>query len=152
MTTLFTRCIATSLLLIAGVAWGQETPAQAGKNTTSASVPTAPKEVIPYAVGGKVKPPQFLRTEESSTSAELPEPSVPFRGNVLLSLWVGEDGNPSHIQVIRENNDAKRELSEMERRAVSTAKSYRFKAGTKDGKPVTTRVVMSVRFETNKKR
>jgi TonB family protein len=146
------QCIAVSFLLVAGVSWGQETPTQTGEKTSSAPVTIAPKEVVPYAVGGKVKPPQFLRKEELSTSPKLPEPSEPLNGNVLISLWVGEDGNPSHVLVVRDNNDAKRGLSEIERYAVAAAQSYRFKPGTKDGKPVTTRIMMTVNFESKKKK
>jgi periplasmic protein TonB len=89
-------------------------------------------------VGAGMMAPQVLTRYEPEYTREARK--IKYNANVLLWLVVGADGAPRNIKVIRAVGMG---LDEKAAEAVST---WRFRPGTKDGKPVPVQANIEVSF------
>ena len=89
-------------------------------------------------IGGGVSAPVLLYGVDPEFSDEARKAKV--GGNVLVSLWVDEKGNPLHVRV------AKGIGMGLDERAVAAVKLYRFKPAMENGKPVTVEMNIEVTF------
>jgi hypothetical protein len=112
-----------SVLLVAtAVATFAGTSAQ-GLDTARLSSSSAVATPHPKRVGGTVSVPALIHV-------------VAMRGlthidsGVVLSLWVGTDGVPSHIRVLLGGDSAQNEM------IIAAVEQYRFKPAMENGKPV----------------
>jgi protein TonB len=130
----------------------QTPPPETGSSSPVSSGATPAKsqpESRPMHIGGSVKPPTFIHQEQPMTDEATSDPALqgrialikrPFSGSVQISLWVDENGDPSHILVIRGLGMG------LDERAVEMARQYKFKPATKKGKPVKVEIYMDVNF------
>jgi protein TonB len=93
----------------------------------------------PRHIGGGISAPVPIYTVEPEFSEEARK--AKFQGNVLLSLWVGADGLPSHVRVIRPVGMG------LDEKAVEAVKQYRFKPAMENGKPVLVELNIEVNFQ-----
>ncbi len=93
----------------------------------------------PMHVGGGVRPPAVLSMVEAEFSEEARK--AKFSGNVLVSLWVDDKGNPSHVKVIRGVGMG------LDERAVEAVRQYKVKPATLNGKPVRVDLNIEVNFQ-----
>jgi TonB family protein len=89
-------------------------------------------------VGGNVKPPKLLKSVDPKFSETARQQK--FSGNVEIYLWVGEDGLPSHIRIVRPVGMG------LDERAVAAISQYRFAPATRDGQPVMVDLYVDVNF------
>jgi protein TonB len=92
----------------------------------------------PVHIGGSVKPPSVIYQVEPEFSEEARK--AKFSGNVQVYLWVDEQGNPSHIRVIRGVGMG------LDEKAVEAVRQYKFKPATQNGKPVKVDMYIDVNF------
>jgi len=93
----------------------------------------------PRRIGGGVSQPQLIFSVEPEFSEEARK--AKFQGNVLVNLWVGTDGLPSHVRVIRALGMG------LDEKAMEAVRQYRFKPAMENGKPVLTEVNVEVNFQ-----
>ena len=88
--------------------------------------------------GGSVSMPKVLYfvTPEFSEEAR----RAKFSGNVEVYLWIDEQGNPSHIRIVRGAGMG------LDEKAIEAVRQYKFKPAMKDGKPVKVDIYMEVDF------
>lgn len=92
-----------------------------------------------YAIGGGVSKPVLLFQPEAEFSDEARK--AKFSGNVEVYLVVDEQGNPSHIQVVRGVGLG------LDEKAIEAVRQYKFKPAMKDGKPVKVPMYIDVNFQ-----
>jgi protein TonB len=92
----------------------------------------------PKQVGGGVSAPVVIYQVDPEFSEEARKSKT--AGNVLVNLWVDENGNPSHVHVIRGIGMG------LDERAVAAVKLYKFKPAMENGKPVTVETNVEVTF------
>jgi protein TonB len=90
-------------------------------------------------VGGAVRPPVAIFTPDAEFSEEARK--AKFSGNVVVSLWVDENGNPSHIRVARGVGLG------LDEKAVEAVRQYKFKPAMLNGKPVKVDLNIEVNFQ-----
>ncbi|GGA60605.1 hypothetical protein GCM10011507_10170 [Edaphobacter acidisoli] len=90
-------------------------------------------------IGGGVSAPVLIYSVEPEFSEEARKAKV--AGNVLVSLWVDQNGLPSHVRVIRGVGMG------LDENAVAAVKQYRFKPAMENGKPVTVELNVEVNFQ-----
>ncbi|MDE3104049.1 MAG: TonB family protein [Acidobacteriota bacterium] len=93
----------------------------------------------PRRIGGGVSAPQVIYSVEPEFSEEARK--AKFAGNVLVNLWVGTDGLPSHVHVIRGVGMG------LDEKAVEAVRQYRFKPAMENGKPVLVELNIEVNFQ-----
>jgi len=93
----------------------------------------------PMHIGGGVRPPTVLRQVDPEFSEEARK--AKFSGNVQVYLWVDEQGNPSHVRVVRGVGMG------LDEKAVEAVRQYKFRPATKDGKPVKVDLYIDVNFQ-----
>jgi protein TonB len=93
----------------------------------------------PRRIGGGVSAPQVIFQVEPEFSEEARRAKV--AGNVLVNLWVDEQGNPSHVRVIRGVGMG------LDEKAVAAVKQYRFRPAMENGKPVLVELNIEVNFQ-----
>jgi periplasmic protein TonB len=93
----------------------------------------------PKHIGGGISSPIPIYTVEPEFSEEARKAKV--AGNVLVNLWVGTDGLPSHVHVIRGVGMG------LDEKAVEAVKQYRFKPAMENGKPVLVELNIEVNFQ-----
>jgi periplasmic protein TonB len=93
----------------------------------------------PRRIGGGVSAPEVIHAVEPEFSEEARK--AKFMGNVLVNLWVGTDGLPSHVHVIRPVGMG------LDEKAVEAVKQYRFKPAMENGKPVLVELNIEVNFQ-----
>jgi protein TonB len=93
----------------------------------------------PKRIGGGVSAPQVIYQVEPEFSEEARKAKV--AGNVLVNLWVGTDGLPSHVHVIRGVGMG------LDEKAVEAVRQYRFKPAMENGKPVLVELNIEVNFQ-----
>lgn len=93
----------------------------------------------PRRIGGGVSAPQLIYSVEPEFSEEARKAKV--AGNVLVNLWVDQNGNPSHVHVIRGVGMG------LDEKAVEAVKQYRFKPALENGKPVLVELNVEVNFQ-----
>jgi protein TonB len=91
-----------------------------------------------YHVGGGVTAPRILHRVEPEFSEEARKNK--WQGVVLLRVIIGADGLPKNITVQRSLGMG------LDEKAVEAVKQWRFKPGTREGKPVPVVVSMEVSF------
>jgi len=110
-----------------------------------------------YKIGGPVSAPVLI----ASTEPEFPEEArqAKIGSNVLVNMWVGTDGLPSHVHAVRVvyvdhdghassgPNSAGSGLG-FEEKAVEAVTKYKFKPATENGKPVLVELNVEVNFQT----
>ena len=82
----------------------------------------------PRRIGGGVSAPVLIYSVEPEFSEEARKAKV--AGNVLVNLWVDQNGNPSHVHVIRGVGMG------LDEQAVKAVRQYRFRPAMENGKPV----------------
>jgi periplasmic protein TonB len=93
----------------------------------------------PRRIGGGVSAPQVIFQVEPEFSEEARKAKV--AGNVLVNLWVGTDGRPSHVRVIRGVGMG------LDEKAVEAVKQYKFRPAMENGKPVLVELNIEVNFQ-----
>ena len=93
----------------------------------------------PRRIGGGVSAPQLIYSVEPEFSEEARKAKV--AGNVLVNLWVDQNGNPSHVHVIRGVGMG------LDEKAVEAVRQYRFKPALENGKPVLVELNVEVNFQ-----
>lgn len=92
-----------------------------------------------FHIGGGISSPVVLYQPEPEFSEEARK--AKFSGNVLVYLYVGADGKPSHVRVVRPVGMG------LDEKAVEAVRQYRFKPAMKDGKPVQVDLYVDVNFQ-----
>ena len=133
------RWCSVLLALAAVPAVGQQptTPAPAA-NATGVQSDAASAPDKPMHIGGKVKRPIVIDSEEPEWSEQARE--AKFSGDVLVYLWIDKNGKPSHVRVVRGAGMG------LDEKAVEAVRQYRFKPATLDGQPVTVDMYVDVSF------
>lgn len=90
-------------------------------------------------IGGGVSKPVVIYQPEPEFSEEARK--AKFSGNVEVYLWVGADGTPSHVRVIRGVGMG------LDEKAVEAVRQTKFKPAMKDGKPVAVDLYYEVDFQ-----
>ncbi|MEO7027975.1 MAG: TonB family protein [Acidobacteriaceae bacterium] len=93
----------------------------------------------PMHVGGSVRAPSVLYSVEPEFSEEARK--AKFSGNVQVYLWVDENGNPSHVKVVRGVGMG------LDEKAVEAVRQYKFKPALQNGKPVKVDLYIDVNFQ-----
>jgi TonB family protein len=95
------------------------------------------------------QPPQLYRDAGSIAPAVLEKQDPPYseearlaklQGSVLLSLVVGQDGQPRDLRIVKSLGLG------LDENAIATVSRWRFAAGTKDGLPVAVKATIEVNF------
>lgn len=89
-------------------------------------------------VGGLIRKPQVLRQVDPEFSEEARR--AKFSGNVEVYLIIDEQGNPSHVRVVRGVGMG------LDEKAVEAVRQYKFKPATLNGKPVKVDLSIDVDF------
>lgn len=90
-------------------------------------------------VGGSVRPPSVVYAPEPEFSEEARK--AKFSGNVQVYLIVDEQGNPSHVRVVRGVGMG------LDEKAIEAVRQYKFKPATQNGKPVKVDLYIEVNFQ-----
>ena len=90
-------------------------------------------------IGGDVSKPVVLYQVDPEFSEEARK--AKFSGSVYVYLWVGTDGKPSHVRVVRGVGMG------LDEKAVEAVRQYQFKPAMKDGKPVQVDLYVYVNFQ-----
>jgi protein TonB len=93
----------------------------------------------PRRIGGGVSSPEVIYSVEPEFSEEARKAKV--AGNVLVNLWVGTNGLPSHVHVIRGVGMG------LDEKAVEAVRQYKFKPAMENGKPVLVELNIEVNFQ-----
>src|ERR1700678_2704057 len=93
----------------------------------------------PRRIGGGVSAPQLIFQVEPEFSEEARKAKA--AGNVLVNLWVDEQGHPTHVHVIRGVGMG------LDEKAVEAVKQYKFKPAMENGKPVLVELNVEVNFQ-----
>ena len=93
----------------------------------------------PRQIGGGVSAPVLIYSVEPEFSEEARKAKV--EGNVLVNLWVGPDGLPSHVRVLRGVGMG------LDEKALEAVRQYRFKPAMENGKPVLVQLNVEVNFQ-----
>ena len=90
-------------------------------------------------IGGSVRPPVLLSQVDPEFSEEARK--AKFSGNVEVYLWIDENGNPTHVKVVRGVGMG------LDERAVEAVRRYKFKPALQNGKPVKVDLYVDVNFQ-----
>ncbi len=93
----------------------------------------------PKRIGGGVSAPVLIFSVEPEFSEEARKAKV--AGNVLVNLYVDQNGNPSHVRVIRGVGMG------LDEKAVEAVRQYKFKPAMENGKPVLVELNVEVNFQ-----
>lgn len=91
-----------------------------------------------YRIGGGVSPPSVIFKVEPEYSEEARK--AKFQGTVVLFVVVDEKGNPRDLRVIRPLGLG------LDQKAIEAVEKWKFRPGTKDGKPVPVQATIEVNF------
>jgi TonB family protein len=95
--------------------------------------------VQPKRIGNGVSAPLLMFAPVPEMSEEAKREKI--SGNVLVNLWVDENGNPTHVRVRRGAGHG------LDENAVEAVKQYKFKPAMEDGKPVMVSLNVEVNFQ-----
>jgi len=107
--------------------------------TTAFSLTATPRQDNVYAVGDGVSAPVAVTSVQPSYTTEAREARV--QGEVVLGAVVTTEGAVTDVKVVQSLGHG------LDESAVTAFSQWRFKPGTKDGKPVNVRI--SVKFGFN---
>jgi TonB family protein len=112
-------------------------------------------DVAPKRLGPGITPPLVIYKADPEFSEEARKAHV--SGAVQVGLWVDEQGNPTHVHVVRgvgvgpdgqlDPKYSKANTDALNDKAVAAVKQYRFKPAIEDGKPVAVQVNIEVNFQ-----
>ena len=94
--------------------------------------------ITPKRIGGSVSAPRVIYQVEPEFTVQAR--AAKASGNVLVHLWVNEQGMPTHVYVIHGVGKGLDEKAE-------AVKQYRFTPAMEDGKPVTVALTIGVNFQ-----
>jgi protein TonB len=92
-----------------------------------------------YHVGGGVSAPVIIRNVDPEFSEEARK--AKFSGNVMVSLIIDENGNATHVRVVRGVGMG------LDENAIAAVRQDKFRPAMKDGKPVKVQLNMEVNFQ-----
>lgn len=92
-----------------------------------------------FHVGGSVRAPALIFAPDPEFSEEARK--AKFSGNVEVYLWVDEQGNPSHVKVVRGVGMG------LDEKALEAVRQYKFKPALQNGKPVKVDLYVEVNFQ-----
>jgi len=92
-----------------------------------------------HAGTGGIHDPIVIHSVEPEFSEEARR--AKFSGNVQVYLWIDEQGNPSHVRVIRGVGMG------LDEKAVEAVRQYKFKPAMQNGKPVKVDMYIDVNFQ-----
>jgi TonB family protein len=101
-------------------------------------VPSAISDKVAH-VGGSIKAPVLIYSVEPEYTERAAKKRL--NGNVQVYLWVDENGNPTHVRVVKGIGMG------MDEKAVEAVRQYKFRPATQDGKPVTVDLYIDVNFQ-----
>ncbi|MDQ2924154.1 MAG: energy transducer TonB, partial [Acidobacteriota bacterium] len=90
-------------------------------------------------IGGSVSQPTVLYQVDPEFSEEARK--AKFSGNVQVYLIVDENGNPSHVKVVRGVGMG------LDEKAIEAVRQYKFKPAMQNGKPVKVDLYIDVNFQ-----
>lgn len=90
-------------------------------------------------IGGSVRPPALIHQVDPEFSEEARK--AKFSGNVEVYLWVDENGNPSHVKVVRGVGMG------LDEKALEAVRQYKFRPAMQNGKPVKVDLYVEVNFQ-----
>ncbi|WP_035349626.1 energy transducer TonB [Edaphobacter aggregans] len=90
-------------------------------------------------IGGGIKPPTIAKSKEPQFSQAAR--NLRYSGKVLVNLWVGEDGKPSHLAVIRPAGLG------LDEQALYAVQQYVFNPAKENDKPVLVELNIEVAFD-----
>ncbi len=90
-------------------------------------------------IGGSVRPPVLVSQVDPEFSEEARK--AKFSGNVEVYLWVDENGNPSHVKVVRGVGMG------LDEKAMEAVRQYKFKPALQNGKAVKVDLYVDVNFQ-----
>ena len=93
----------------------------------------------PRRIGGGVSAPVLIYSVEPEFSEEARKAKM--AGNVLVNLWVDQNGKPSHVKVLRGVGLG------LDEKAMEAVRQYRFKPALENGKPVLVELNVEVNFQ-----
>jgi periplasmic protein TonB len=93
----------------------------------------------PMHIGGSVRAPVLVYQVDPEFSEEARK--AKFSGNVEVYLWVDEQGNPSHVKVVRGVGMG------LDEKAIEAVRQYKFKPAMMNGKPVKVDMYVDVNFQ-----
>ena len=93
--------------------------------------------VPPPGPNPKTSPPRVTYQVEPKLTEE--ERKAMRSGNVLVNLWVNEQGNPINVHLLRGTGSA------LDQKAVEAVKQYRFKPAMENGEPLLVELNIEVR-------
>jgi len=108
-------------------------PVQSGAGVTQ-----MPEDKVMH-IGGSVTAPVLihLASPEYTDNARKKK----FNGDVQIYLWVDENGNPTHVRVVKGVGMG------LDEKAVEAVRQYKFKPAMKNGKPVKVDLFINVNFQ-----
>lgn len=92
-----------------------------------------------FHIGGSVLAPKLLFSPEPEFSEEARK--AKFSGDVQVYLIVDENGNPTHVKVVRGVGMG------LDEKAIEAVRQYKFKPATQNGKPVKVDLYVNVNFQ-----
>ena len=112
-------------------------------------------DVAPNRLGPGITPPLVIYKVDPEFSEEARKAHV--SGAVQVGLWVDEQGNPTHVHVVRgvgvgrdgqlDPKYSKANTDALNEKAVEAVKQYRFKPAMEDGRPVAVQINVEVNFQ-----
>ena len=93
----------------------------------------------PRRIGGGVSAPVLIYSVEPEFSEEARK--AKGAGNVLVNLWVDQQGRPSHVRVLRGVGMG------LDEKAMEAVRQYKFKPAMENGKPVLVELNVEVNFQ-----
>jgi TonB family protein len=125
-----------SMMLRLAIAQNQASATTEPKSSGTSSDASAERI---YGPKDGAKPPKVL----SSPDPDWPEKERLKQGTVVLLLVVGSDGLPREIKVVRSVSPV------LDKAAMEAVTKWKFAPGTKDGKPVASKINVEVAFRHN---
>lgn len=97
-------------------------------------------DVKPRRVGGNVTPPRVLHHVDPKFP--LAARRMKYTGSCTINLWVGTDGLPTHLSIVRPCGLG------LDERGLEAIQQYTFAPSTQDSQPVTVELNIEVNFQT----
>ncbi len=92
-----------------------------------------------YKVGGDVSAPVLIHSVEPAYPDNASDTTV--AATVQVTIWVDIHGNPNHVRVTHGLGMG------LDQKAIEAVRQYKYKPGTKDGKPVMVELSVEVKFQ-----
>jgi bla regulator protein blaR1 len=121
-------------LIKAPVATAQST--QASRESATSNVPD-PQQI--YHIGGDVTAPKLVYAPDPEFTEKARR--AKYQGVCVIAVIIDAQGNPERVQVVRHLGMG------LDKKAVEAVKQYKFKPGTRFGKPVAVEVNIEVNFQ-----